>query len=121
MDSLDAVLLELRVEAGPRESEETRGLPLAAAGSLQRVVDAARVSYGKGTKAVRRNEMLIDYLLSHEHTSPFEHVVLEIHCQTADPHQDLGERVDVGRWAAAGSGEQFEALDLAPLCLAIGK
>jgi thymidylate synthase (FAD) len=50
-------------------------------GGDQRIVQAARVSYGKGTKTVREDRMLIDYLLGHEHTSPFEHVVLEIHCK----------------------------------------
>lgn len=41
-------------------------------GSDQRIVDAARVSYGKGTKAVSENERLIRYLMRHRHTSPFE-------------------------------------------------
>jgi thymidylate synthase (FAD) len=50
-------------------------------GGDDRIVQAARVSYGEGTKAVRRNAALIDYLLAHEHTSPFEHVVLELHCK----------------------------------------
>ncbi|HBA83992.1 MAG TPA: FAD-dependent thymidylate synthase [Verrucomicrobia bacterium] len=50
-------------------------------GGDERIVQAARVSYGEGTKAVRRNAALIDYLLAHEHTSPFEHVVLEMHCK----------------------------------------
>ncbi len=50
-------------------------------GGDERIVQAARVSYGEGTKAVRRNAALIDYLLAHAHTSPFEHVVLEIHCK----------------------------------------
>jgi thymidylate synthase (FAD) len=50
-------------------------------GGDERIVQAARVSYGKGTKTVRQNAALIDYLLGHEHTSPFEHVVLEMHCK----------------------------------------
>lgn len=50
-------------------------------GGDDRIVQSARVSYGAGTKSVRRDEMLIDYLLGHEHTSPFEHVVLEIHAK----------------------------------------
>ena len=50
-------------------------------GGDERIVQAARVSYGEGTKAVRRNAALIDYLMAHEHSSPFEHVVLEIHCK----------------------------------------
>jgi thymidylate synthase (FAD) len=50
-------------------------------GTDQRIVQAARVSYGEGTKTVRQDAGLIDYLLRHEHTSPFEHVTLEFHCK----------------------------------------
>jgi thymidylate synthase (FAD) len=50
-------------------------------GGDDRIVQAARVSYGDGTKTVRENEMLIDYLMAHDHTSPFEHVVFEFHCK----------------------------------------
>ncbi len=46
-----------------------------------RIAQAARVSYGKGTKTVRDDAALIDYLMRHGHTSPFEHVVLEFHCK----------------------------------------
>lgn len=49
-------------------------------GSDARVAEAARVSYaGTGTKSVRSDEALIDYLLRHSHTSPFEQVVLTFH------------------------------------------
>jgi len=50
-------------------------------GGDERIAQAARVSYGEGTKQVSRDEILIDYLLRHQHTSPFEHVVLEFHCK----------------------------------------
>lgn len=50
-------------------------------GGDQRIVQAARVSYGSGTKSVREDAALIDYLLRHQHTSPFEHVVIETHCK----------------------------------------
>ncbi|HIE10030.1 MAG TPA: FAD-dependent thymidylate synthase, partial [Kiritimatiellae bacterium] len=50
-------------------------------GGDERIVQAARVSYGEGTTAVRRDAALIDYLMAHRHTSPFEHVVLEFHCK----------------------------------------
>ena len=50
-------------------------------GSDDRIVQAARVSYGAGTKTVREDAGLIDYLIAHDHTSPFEHVVLELHCK----------------------------------------
>jgi thymidylate synthase (FAD) len=50
-------------------------------GGDERIVQAARVSYGEGTKTVRENAGLIDYLIAHDHTSPFEHVVMELHCK----------------------------------------
>lgn len=48
-------------------------------GGDSRIVQAARVSYGEGTKTVREDAGLIDYLLRNEHTSPFEQVVLTFH------------------------------------------
>lgn len=50
-------------------------------GSDARIVQTARVSYGAGTKTLREDAGLIDYLLRHAHTSPFEHVVFEFHCK----------------------------------------
>lgn len=38
------------------------------------IVNAARTSYGDGTKSVRNNRNLIRYLLRNDHTSPFEMV-----------------------------------------------
>lgn len=48
-------------------------------GGDARVVQAARVSYGAGTKTVREDKGLINYLLKNAHTSPFEQVVLTFH------------------------------------------
>jgi len=48
-------------------------------GGDARIVQAARVSYGDGTRSVREDAALIDYLLRHAHTSPFEQVVLTYH------------------------------------------
>jgi thymidylate synthase (FAD) len=48
-------------------------------GGDSRIVQSARVSYGEGTKTVREDAGLIDYLLRNEHTSPFEQVVLTFH------------------------------------------
>ena len=48
-------------------------------GGDARIVQAARVSYGAGTKTVREDAGLIDYLLRNQHTSPFEQVVLTFH------------------------------------------
>jgi len=38
------------------------------------IVQAARVSYGRGTKSVRDDRALIRYLMRHRHTTPFEMV-----------------------------------------------
>jgi len=38
------------------------------------IVQAARVSYGKGTKTVRGDKALISYLMRHRHTTPYEMV-----------------------------------------------
>ena len=48
-------------------------------GGDERIVQAARVSYGQGTKTVREDAALIDYLLRHQHTSPFEQVIFTFH------------------------------------------
>lgn len=48
-------------------------------GSDARIVQAARVSYGEGTKTFRENRTLIRYLLRNAHTSPFEQVVFTFH------------------------------------------
>jgi thymidylate synthase (FAD) len=48
-------------------------------GGDERVVQAARVSYGTGTKSYREDAGLIDYLLRNRHTSPFEQVGLTFH------------------------------------------
>ena len=44
-----------------------------------RIVQAARVSYGEGTKTVREDAALIDYLMRHKHPSPFEMVEFTFH------------------------------------------
>lgn len=43
------------------------------------IVQAARTSYGKGTKKISEDEGLIRYLLRHSHTTPFEMCQLKIH------------------------------------------
>ncbi len=43
-------------------------------GSDAAIVQAARVSYGMGTKSVNDDAGLINYLMRHRHTSPFEMV-----------------------------------------------
>jgi thymidylate synthase (FAD) len=43
------------------------------------IVQAARVSYGKGTKKLREDQGLINYLLRHSHTTPFEMCDIKLH------------------------------------------
>jgi thymidylate synthase (FAD) len=43
------------------------------------IVQAARVSYGKGTRKVSEDRALIRYLMRHRHTSPFEMVEFKFH------------------------------------------
>ncbi|MCX8010971.1 MAG: FAD-dependent thymidylate synthase [Ignavibacteria bacterium] len=48
-------------------------------GSDESIVQAARVSYGKGTKTTREDRTLIRYLMRHQHTTPFEMVEFKFH------------------------------------------
>ena len=43
------------------------------------IVQAARVSYGKGTKKVNEDAGLIRYLMRHRHTTPFEMCEIKFH------------------------------------------
>ena len=43
------------------------------------IVQAARVSYGKGTKKLNQDRNLINYLLSHRHSTPFEMNEIKFH------------------------------------------
>lgn len=43
------------------------------------IVQAARVSYGRGTKRVHEDRGLINYLLRHWHTTPFEMAEIKFH------------------------------------------
>jgi thymidylate synthase (FAD) len=45
------------------------------------VVQAARVSYGEGTRAISEDRSLIRYLLRHQHMSPFEMCEVKFHCK----------------------------------------
>ena len=44
------------------------------------IVQAARVSYGQGTRQVSEDRGLIRYLSRHRHTTPFEMVEFKFHC-----------------------------------------
>ena len=48
-------------------------------GSDAAIVQAARVSYGPGTKSVSDDRALIRYLMRHKHTTPFEMVEFKFH------------------------------------------
>src|SRR5207302_2604047 len=48
-------------------------------GGDESIVQAARVSYGRGTKTVNEDRGLIRYLMRHMHTTPFEMVELKFH------------------------------------------
>lgn len=43
------------------------------------IVQAARVSYGKGTKKINEDRGLIYYLMRHSHTTPFEMCEIKLH------------------------------------------
>jgi thymidylate synthase (FAD) len=45
----------------------------------QAIVQAARVSYGQGTKRISEDRGLLRYLLRHRHTTPFEMVEFKFH------------------------------------------
>src|SRR5436853_339953 len=48
-------------------------------GSDDSIVQAARVSYGKGTRRVSEDRGLIRYLMRHWHTTPFEMCEIKLH------------------------------------------
>ncbi|MGL9761707.1 MAG: FAD-dependent thymidylate synthase [Wolbachia sp.] len=48
-------------------------------GSDSAIVQAARVSYGKGIKQISQDEALIKYLMRHHHTTPFEMCEIKFH------------------------------------------
>lgn len=71
---LDAIGFVALVDCMPRIVPETKTADYA-------IVQAARVSYGQGTKRVQEDEGLIRYLLRHAHTTPFEMVRFKFHCK----------------------------------------
>jgi thymidylate synthase (FAD) len=48
-------------------------------GSDEAIVQAARVSYGAGTRRLREDRGLIRYLMRHAHTTPFEMCEIKLH------------------------------------------
>lgn len=50
-------------------------------GNDDSIAEAARTSYGGGTKSSSDNNNLIRYLINHKHTSPVEQVEIKLHCR----------------------------------------
>ena len=50
-------------------------------GDDQSIVQAARVSYGEGTRKVSDDRGLIRYLMRHRHSTPFEMVAIKLLCR----------------------------------------
>jgi len=70
------IVPEAEKEIGVRHPVLTHGYVVLVdyMGNDAAIVQAARVSYGKGTKALRDDRGLIRYLMRHRHTTPFEMV-----------------------------------------------
>lgn len=51
-------------------------------GNDSAIVQAARVSYGKGTKMVNEDRGLINYLIRHRHSTPFEMCEIKFHIKS---------------------------------------
>ena len=71
MSTRSAILEELRWQKFPVLDDGFVCL-VDAMGDDQAIVQAARVSYGQGTRQVSDDRTLIRYLLRHRHTTPFE-------------------------------------------------
>ena len=50
------------------------------------IVQAARVSYGRGTRQVSEDRGLIRYLMRHRHTTPFEMCEIKYHIKLSLIH-----------------------------------
>ncbi len=60
--------------------QEYKLLPTSGRGDAA-IIQAARVSYGEGTKTVSTDRGLIRYLMRHRHNTPFEMVEFKFHCK----------------------------------------
>ena len=89
------------------------------------IVQAARVSYGKGTRRVHQDRALLRYLMRHDHTTPFEMCEIKLHVRvpmdiwrqwirhrTANVNEystryseaiDAAQRTDPGGWRTQSS------------------
>jgi thymidylate synthase (FAD) len=97
-------------------------------GTDESVVQAARVSYGRGTKKVSEDRGLVRYLLRHRHTTPFEMCEIKLHVRvpmdcwrqwirhrTANVNEystrysiaiDATQRTPVGEWRKQAPGNR---------------
>ena len=55
-------------------------------GGDEAIVQAARTSYGKGTKKVHEDQGLIRFLMRHYHTTPFEMCEIKLHVKVPMDH-----------------------------------
>jgi thymidylate synthase (FAD) len=100
------------------------------------VVQAARVSYGAGTKHLREDRGLIRYLMRHDHTTPFEMCELKLHVRvpmdcwrqwirhrTANVNEystrysvaiDAAQRTTSDKWRAQSKGNRQGSGDFLP-------
>jgi len=106
-DMLSLVGLPLPVAGQPHSSVTV----IDAMGNDSSIVQAARVSYGIGTKKISEDRALIRYLLRHRHTTPFEmcDIKLRIACPIFVARQWLRHRTaSVNEY----SGRYSEMMDL---------
>jgi thymidylate synthase (FAD) len=101
------------------------------------VVQAARVSYGIGTKRVQEDRGLIRYLMRHSHTTPFEMCEIKFHVRapmdvwrqwirhrTANVNEystrysvaiDAAQRTESGKWRAQSNENRQGSGDFLPV------
>jgi thymidylate synthase (FAD) len=101
------------------------------------VVQAARVSYGSGTKRVQDDRSLIRYLMRHSHTTPFEMCEIKLHVRvpmdvwrqwirhrTANVNEystrysvaiDSAHRTPPGEWRLQSTDNQQGSMGLLPI------
>ena len=106
------------------------------------VVQAARVSYGEGTKKVSEDRNLIRYLMRHRHTTPFEMCEIKLHVRvpmdawrqwirhrTASVNEystryseaiDSCQTTEEGAWRIQGKGNKQGSSGFLPLSRGIG-
>jgi len=103
------------------------------------IVQAARVSYGAGTKRVQGDRALIRYLMRHSHTTPFEMCEIKLHVRvpmdtwrqwirhrTASVNEystrysvaiDAAQRTDPSNWRAQSPANRQGSAGLLPLAV----